>query len=510
MTLVERQRELFPYSEISIWTQDAKTVLELNETFGPWAERLLRNRTECLAAAHCGRLPNYNRGAYATRIRQGDWRIELPGWCRDQRNQMTGPADQEDLCVKMLNSGAPGVMLDIEDSMKNQGNNPEVGIWSYLSALAGELRYQDKKSGEKIGIKKSDTVIWLRVRGLHLHQRLRIEGKVIDVPAPLFDLAYLFDRLDPAWLGDRALCIYIPKSESAIEAAWWRDLFEVLLVRKGMEQHQLKCMALVESFPLVYQMEEFIYHLRQYIVGLNFGRWDYLASFLDYLFHYLNFTFADRNTIAHDTLTLQRPRQLMVETCHKRGILAIGGMTALYPDRKDAAQNNQALAILESDKCNEASIGMDGAWTGHPDQNEIAVKQFPFPNQISRRYDDIGLPQLRHSPLGDFTTEGIRQAIHTVIRYRAGVLAGRGASLINGYMEDLATDRIYRLMLAHRLRHGFYKQEDLEQMFSVELTRLVILAQMNCKGDEEDQTENLHHARDISLRMILEGIFDPW
>src|SRR6185437_4840002 len=144
------------------------------------------------------------------------------------------------------------------------------------------------------------------------------------------------------------------------------------------------------------------------------------------------------------------------ETCHKHGILAIGGMTALYPSRTDHELNERALRVLAEDKKNEANCLMDGAWTGHPDQNEIAVQQFPFPNQVEARKDGAeSQPDLRPVPtcVGKITTNGTRAAIRTVIRYRNGVLNGKGASLLDGYMEDLATDRIYRLMIAQRIRH---------------------------------------------------------
>ncbi len=148
---------------------------------------------------------------------------------------------------------------------------------------------------------------------------------------------------------------------------------------------------------------------------------------------------------------------LIPNICHTRGILAIGGMTALYPSREDAELNERALDVLAQDKKNEANCGMDGAWTGHPDQNQIAVDQFPVPNQLTKV--NAGLdryPDLRPEPtgVGKRTVAGTRAAVRTVIRYRNGVLNGKGASLLDGYMEDLATDRIYRLMIAQRMQHS--------------------------------------------------------
>src|SRR5690348_3253241 len=180
-------------------------------------------------------------------------------------------------------------------------------------------------------------------------------------------------------------------------------------------------MALVESHPLAHQMEEFLFDLREHIVGLNLGRWDYMASLIHFNLADPEWVLPDRNTIPHDVPFFQRVRELMPEICHRRGALAIGGMTALYPSREDAELNARALAVLERDKKNEASCLMDGAWTGHPDQNVIAVAQFPYPNQLDRRPSLASTqPDLRPSPKGVGTTslDGTRAAVRTVIRYR--------------------------------------------------------------------------------------------
>jgi malate synthase len=212
----------------------------------------------------------------------------------------------------------------------------------------------------------------------------------------------------------------------------------------------------------------------------------------------------------------------MPEICHHRGILAIGGMTALYPSREDAELNARALAILEKDKKYEADCLMDGAWTGHPDQNAIAVAQFPYPNQLQARPRNASrYPDLRPVPdgVGAPTVNGTRAAVRTVIRYRHGVLSGRGASLLDGYMEDLATDRIYRLMIAQRVLHRElvpvhdengqpvkHTPAFITRLFDEELERL--LAGLPNKSDPEE-AERFRRARDISEAMIVNGDFNP-
>ena len=235
-----------------------------------------------------------------------------------------------------------------------------------------------------------------------------------------------------------------------------------------------------------------------------------MASLIHYNLEDPHWLLPDRNTIPFDVAFFQRVRTLLPELTHKHGALAIGGMTALYPSREDPQLNERALAVLERDKANEAACLMDGAWTGHPDQNAIAVAQFPHPNQLGKR-PSLGTihPDLRPVPqgVGATTLEGTRAAVRTVIRYRHGVLEGRGASLLDGYMEDLATDRIYRLMIAQRLRHpGPHRAPSIGAMFDEELAR--ILAELPA-GTPPESVSRYRRAREISEAMIRSGAFDP-
>ena len=491
-------------------------LADLHAEFTPRQQELAgRRREEVLRRAHSGDLPAYGETSEEVR---GDWRIALPKWCEDQRNQMTGPADDAALVVKMLNSGAPGVMIDLEDSMANTWTNLEQGIRTAIKALHGELTYFDQKRDGEISIKDSATVIWTRVRGLHLNQAGIYTDELVS--ASVYDVARIAFSVDVSKLKHN-LSFYIPKSESAEEALFWRDLFQRVEEKLGFEKGYIKCMALVEAHPLAFQLEEFIYNLREHILGLNLGRWDYMASLIHFNFEDEKWVLPDRNTIPSDVAFFQNLRELQVEVCHKHGLLAIGGMTALYPSRVDAELNERALKVLEVDKKNEADIGMDGAWTGHPDQNEIAVAQFPTPNQTDVRKPHLEAdPDLRPVPagVGQHTLDGTRAAVRTVIRYRHGVLSGKGASLLDGYMEDLATDRIYRLMIAHRMRHlGAVRITDdgqtiehtpalITQIFDEELER--ILNELRETGQEEE-AERFTEARRISEEMITGGQFDP-
>jgi malate synthase len=482
-----------------------------HQRFSAWQAELVEDRRRALSDSLAGNKPAHHFPGPA--VRNG-WKIDLPEWCQDQRNQMTGPADDAELVVKMLNSGAPGVMLDLEDSTVNEWEHQRLGVENILAALRGTLTYQDAKRDKIVGIQRSSVVIWIRPRGLHIHQ-----AGIFDEPTPasLFDVAQIVYRINPAELKT-PLCFYIPKSESADEALWWRDLFQAMAVARGWPKHYIKCMALVESHPLAFQMEEFLYNLCDHILGLNLGRWDYMASLIHFNLTDPEWVLPDRNTIPHDVTFFQNLRELMPEVCHKRGVLAIGGMTALYPSRTDAELNARGLEVLRNDKKNEANCRMDGAWTGHPDQNQIAIEQFPYPNQL-HAWTPHGerFPNLRPalSGVGHKTVAGTRAAIRTVIRYRNGVLNGKGASLLDGYMEDLATDRIYRLMIAQRVRHGGVSDESgklvphtpdyIHRLFEEELEKLLTDSKRTDLGTDETFRE----ARRIAETMIVREDFDP-
>jgi len=510
---------------------------DLHERFTPWQQRIVTDRRRALEASLAGNKPNHLPASEATR---SDWKITVPDWCRDQRNQMTGPADDAELVVKMLNSGAPGVMIDLEDSMANQWEHLQLGIANTLKALRGQLTYFDKKRDQEVAIKQSATVALVRARGLHISQRLtgldRHYGKSSSssqssasdaasqqdlTSASLYDVARVSFALQAEELK-HPLTFYIPKTESAAEAEWWSALFKAIAVKKGWAPDYIKCFALIESHPMAFQLEEFLYGLRDHILGLNLGRWDYMASLIHFNLADAAWVLPDRNTIPHDVQFFQNLRLLIPYICHKRGALAIGGMTALFPDRTNAELNERALKILAEDKRNEANCGMDGAWTGHPDQNQIAVAQFPDPNQLSFLPKTDRYPDMRPVPegVGKKTVAGTRAAVRTVIRYRNGVLNGRGASLLDGYMEDLATDRIYRLMIAQRIRHRDrvkilddsgntveHTPEFVTRIFDEELEKL--LSSTDPKIREQGSPETYRAARRVSEAMITNSEIDP-
>jgi malate synthase len=227
------------------------------------------------------------------------------------------------------------------------------------------------------------------VRGLHLSQSgIFADGSLTS--ASLFDVALLAFRLDYDRLR-HPLCIYIPKSESAEEALWWKALFDSIIQAKGWKPGSIRAMALVEAHPLPYQMEEFLFNLREYLVGLNLGRWDYMASLIHFNLNDPEWLLPDRNTIPLDVPFFQTVRTLLPDVCHKHGALAIGGMTALYPSREDPELNARALAVLERDKRNESSCLMDGS-------TNARISPTPTPTCVLRRTASERRPSTAREP----------------------------------------------------------------------------------------------------------------
>jgi malate synthase len=499
----------------------------LRRAFEPRRRLILAARHMALEAAQAGRMPTY---LPASEARDGDWSLQVPAWAADQRNQITGPADNAKLLISMCNTDDPGCMPDGEDSITTHWEHVRAAQDNTILAIKGTLTWTDPATGKAYAIRPSSQVMFYRPRGLHLWEDDVIPG--LPISASLFDLSYVFYQTaaerraavaDPS--RQARLCFYIPKIESAEEARWWSDVIAAMELAIGIPVGTTKVMFLIESLPAAYQIEEILFAARRHVIGLNLGRWDYMASLLRFKLADPAWILPDRNTIPHDIPFFQNLRLRLVDVCHRRGALAIGGMTALFPNRQDAALNSRAVERLAADKRNEAAVGFDGAWTGHPDQHATAIAQFPAPNQLSVTHPKApAQPDLTPNPagVGHVSLAGTRDAVRTVIEYRYGVLTGLGArlikgfdhqgNLIGGFMEDLATDRIYRLMIAQRIHHGVFTEDGVQitahlvsRLFDDELQE--ILAEHRGETGFRAIQETYRKARLLSEHMIHRGEF---
>mgnify|MGYP001586524433 CR=1 FL=1 len=310
----------------------------LHRAFEPRRRIFLEERRSALESSHAGREPGYLAESEATR---GDWRLSLPAWAADQRNQITGPADNAKLLVAMCNTADPGCMPDGEDSITTDWERVRAAHRNTVAAIQGTLSYTDP-AGKSSKIKPSRQVMFYRPRGLLLDETNVLPGEpasgsLLDLAVVFFETASL--RRDVVKKPELAakLCFYIPKTESFEEAAWFSDVLAAMEQAVGVPVGTTKIMFLIESLPAAYQIEEILYAARRHVIGLNLGRWDYMASLLHFKLADPSWILPDRNTIPHDIAFFQNIRKRLVDACHRRGALAIGGMSALFPDRADAA-----------------------------------------------------------------------------------------------------------------------------------------------------------------------------
>ena len=297
----------------------------LHDTFEPRRQALLAERHDVLARVHAGQLPAFRRGSEAWH----DGRIDLPDFADDQRNQMTGPADEAKLVINLCNSGAPGCMLDLEDSITTFWPNVSCGIANAVAAVHETLTYVDPRSGKRYEIRPTDQVVYTRPRGMHLDETHALRDEVVS--GSLFDLALVLFQIHDA--PQRRRCLYVPKVESAAEARWWIELIAEVERAAGLPVGSTKLMLLIESFTAAFPIEPSIEAARSHVIGLNLGRWDYMASLIHFKLADPGWIFPDRNTIPVDVPFFRTVRKLIVELCNRHGIVPIGGMTALFPSK---------------------------------------------------------------------------------------------------------------------------------------------------------------------------------
>jgi malate synthase len=480
----------------------------LHRRFTPWQHTLVQERARRLGQSLEGDKPSHRFPAEA--VRNG-WHIELPEWCQDQRCQITGPADDSESVAKMLASEANGVILDLEDTVVNDWRQQRQALQNVLQALRGTIPCPGKSEADT---NRSKPVIWTRPRGLHISQAGIFTNELTS--ASLFDVARIAFQVDPAEL-QHPLSFYIPKSESADEALWWRDLFQAISAARGWPRNYIKCMALVESHPLAFQMEEFLYNLREHALGLAFGECDYIASVMQFNYEDPKWVLPDRNTIQNAPF-IEKTRDLLTEICHKRSVLAIDSI----PDtsREYIELNTNAGPAVDKPLRNGSECPMDGIRIRHPEHKGTLHQHFSTPNQLHKRRPHAErYPDLRPAPcnLGERTLNGTRAAIRAAIQYRNAVLNGKGVSMVDGYV-DLATDRVHRLLIAQRMQHATdapvldrsgssveHTPELIAEIFDEQLEMLLA----NPTQGDIGSPETLADARQIAEAMIINQEFDP-
>ena len=433
-------------------------LAELERRFGPTREKLLARRREFDARLQAGELPDFLEETRA--LREADWQIApVPADLQDRRTEITGPVDRK-MVVNALNSGASVYMADFEDATTPTWANLIEGQINLRDAIRRKIDFTDPDSGKRYRVGEETATLLVRPRGWHLpEEHVRIDGRPMS--GALFDFGlYVFHNAKELLARGSGPYFYLPKIESHLEARLWNDVFVLAEDRLGIPNGAIKATVLIETILAAFEMDEILYELRDHMGGLNCGRWDYIFSIIKKFRNRPDFVMPDREQVTMTAPCMRAYSLLAIQTCHRRGAHAIGGMAAQIPIRDDPEANEQALSKVRADKEREAGDGHDGTWVAHPGLVPIAKEVFDRlmdrPHQIDRRRDDVAVTakDLLTVPEGTITERGLRHNLNVGVLYLEAWLRGTGCVPIYNLMEDAATAEISRAQVWQWRRHG--------------------------------------------------------
>ena len=424
-------------------------VAELHKRFDERRRELLAARLERQKRFDVGELPDFPEETRA--IRESDWTVlGIPADLLDRRVEITGPTNAK-MIVNALNSGARVFMADFEDATAPVWDELIQGQINLRNRWRGSLDFTDPATGKHYAVGDKPAVLIVRPRGWHLEERhVTVDGK--PVSGALADFAlYLFHNARPAIDAGSGPYFYLPKLESRHEAALWSSVLEFAEEWLGLDRGTIKVTVLIETLPAAFEMDEILYVLKDHIVGLNCGRWDYIFSFIKRLGRSPDRLTPDRSAMTMDRAFLAAYSLRLVATCHRRGAFAMGGMSAFIPVKGDEAANAAAFAHVRTDKQREVANGHDGTWVAHPALVPVAMEAFSVldgPNQLNRQPPRIpGRDEMLAMHGGPRTEAGARENIRVGVQYLAAWLGRRGAVPLYNLMEDAATAEICRAQL---------------------------------------------------------------
>jgi malate synthase len=397
-------------------------------------------------------------------VRDADWRVaEAPADLCDRRTEITGPTSRK-MAINALNSGAYVWLADHEDANTPTWANMVGGQVTLRDATRGSLTYVSPEGKEYAVTAAKPATVVMRPRGWHLDERhVLVDGAPIT--AALFDFGlYFFHNARELLDRGSGPYFYLPKMESHLEARLWHDVFAHAEAELAVPTGSVRATVLIETLPAAFEMDEILYELRAYASGLNAGRWDYLFSIIKTLRDCgPEYVLPDRNSVTMTAPFMRAYAELLVQTCHRRGAHAIGGMAAFIPNRREHNVTRQALKKVREDKDREAADGFDGSWVAHPDLVPICTEAFDLvlgdrPNQVERQRDDVkvlpdDLLDVR-SASGSATRAGVESNVRVSLRYLEAWLGGNGAVGLFNLMEDVATAEIARSQLWQWARNG--------------------------------------------------------
>ena len=440
--------EVSPAQAEILTTEALALVAKLHRAFEPRREELLAKRVERAKQIDAGVDPDFLPETKHIRD-DPSWKVApAPADLQDRRAEITGPVDRK-MIINALNSGAKVFMSDFEDSNTPTWQNTIDGQINLRDAVDGTISFSS--GGKDYSLGENLATLLVRPRGWHLREKhVLIDGE--QVSAGIFDFAlYMFHNAKTLLAKGSGPYFYLPKMESHLEARLWNDIIIMTQDEIGVPQGSVRATVLIETILAAFEMVEILYELRDHSAGLNCGRWDYIFSCIKKFRTRPGFVLADRVLVTMTTHFLNSYSLLAIQTCHKRGAHAIGGMAAQIPIKNDPVANEEALAKVRADKEREAGNGHDGTWVAHPGLVAIAVDAFdavmPGPNQLDRLREDVTITAkdlLDFGPEGPITEGGLRLNISVGVQYLGAWLNGLGCVPINNLMEDAATAEISR------------------------------------------------------------------
>ncbi|WP_028108759.1 malate synthase A [Ferrimonas futtsuensis] len=473
----------------TILSEDALAFLaDLAGRFAPAVKQLLAGREARQAMVDAGQLPDFL--PETKDIRDGDWKIlGIPEDLRDRRVEITGPVERK-MVINALNARVKVFMADFEDSLAPAWDKVIEGQQNLKDAVEGTIEYTNPANGKHYQLDEDPAVLIARVRGLHLKDNhVLFNGETI--PGALMDFAlYFYHNYRTLLKKGSGPYFYIPKLQSHLEARWWAQVFAYTEEKFCLQPGTIKVTCLIETLPAVFEMDEILYELRNNIVGLNCGRWDYIFSYIKTLRSYPDRVLPDRQQVTMDKPFLSAYSRLLIKTCHKRGALAMGGMAAFIP-AKDPAKQEQVLAKVNQDKELEARNGHDGTWVAHPGLADTAMAVFndhigpDMDNQlhITRDVDaPITARELLMPCEGEATEAGMRANIRIAVQYIEAWITGNGCVPIYGLMEDAATAEISRSSIWQWIKHGKHLSNG--QLVTADLFRSMLKQELKVVRDE--------------------------
>ena len=433
-----------------------KFVAKLVRKHGPRREQLLALRAERQAKIDAGKLPNFLPETKS--VRSGKWTIKgIPADLQDRRVEITGPVDRK-MIINALNSGAKCFMADFEDSAAPTWELMIQGHINLRDAIRRSISFTSPE-GKEYKLNPEVATLIVRPRGWHLLEKhILIDGQPIS--GGILDFAlYFFHNAKELIKRGSGPYFYLPKMQSHLEARLWNSIFVDAQKELGIPKGTIKATVLVETIWGTFEMDEILYELRDHIVALNCGRWDYIFSCIKTLKDRSDWIVPDRLQVTMDKHFLDSYSKLLCETTHKRGAQAMGGMAAFIPVKNNEELNQQIFAKVRADKLREVKNGHDGTWVAHPGLVQIAMDVFnqnmPEPNQVGKKFKyGIKAADLLQCPEGQITEAGLRNNINVGIGYVEAWLNGNGCVPLHNLMEDAATAEISRTQVWQWLKHG--------------------------------------------------------